>query len=237
MKIQEPTYYRSKITDWPEGERPREKLMQLGPEVLTDSELVAILLRTGSREQTAVDLAKTVLRYSGGLKPLAELPYQQLYRLKGVGPVKAVTLIAAFELARRLASYPGQEKLKITEPEVVFRKYGPILGHLNREVFLILILNSANILLRDVRISEGILNASLVHPREVFRPAILESAASIILVHNHPSGETSPSPHDRSLTNRLVEVGKLLDIPVLDHVIIGRDSYFSFQEQGLIEIE
>ncbi len=209
--------------------------MQLGPGYLTESELVAILLRTGSRDQTAVDLAKTILRYSGNLKKLAEMPYQELYRLKGVGPVKAVTLLAAFELGRRLASFPASEKLKIDGPEIVFRKYGPLLGHLNREVFIILVLNSANFLMRDVRISEGTLNASLVHPREVFRPAILESAASIILVHNHPSGEARPSNHDRLITEQLVKVGRLLDIPVLDHVIIAGDQYYSFEEAGLIE--
>ena len=117
---------------------------------------------------------------------------------------------------------------------MVFLRYEPLLSHLKKEQFTILILNSANVLLRDIRISEGTLNASLVHPREVFKEAILESAASIILVHNHPSGEAEPSQEDKHITRRLVEAGKLLDIPVLDHIIIGYRKYFSFREAGLI---
>lgn len=235
MKIEEPTFYRSRITDWPEGERPREKLMQLGPEKLTDSELLAILLRTGSTQQTAVDLAKTVLLRYGTIRDLAGVDYRTFSRIKGIGLAKAVTLIAAFEIGRRLASLPLPPKLKITEPQVVYQKYEPLLSHLKKEQFMILMLNSANYLIRDVRISEGILNSSLVHPREVFQPAILESAASIILLHNHPSGEVAPSVEDKNITFRLVEAGRLLDIPVLDHIIIGHKQYFSFKEEGLLE--
>ncbi len=235
MKIEEPHFYRTRITDWPEGERPREKLMKLGPEQLTESELLAILLRTGSTTQTAVDLAKTILTRFGNFQKISQLNYQELYKLKGIGPAKAVTLAAVFEIARRLASLPVSQKLRIQEPETVFKKYEPILSHLKKEVFMILLLNSANYLLRDVKISEGSLNTSIVHPREVFQPAILESAASIILIHNHPSGEIIPSREDKNITYRLVEVGKLLDIPVLDHIIIGERKYYSFKEEGLIE--
>jgi len=235
MKIEEPHFYRTRITDWPEGERPREKLMQLGAEKLSDSELLAILLRTGSTTQTAVDLAKTIITRFGNLQKLSQLNYQELYKLRGIGPAKAVSLAAVFEIARRLASLPFSPKLKIQEPEVVFKKYAPSLSHLKKEVFMILLLNSANYLLRDVKISVGSLNSSIVHPREVFQPAILESAASVILIHNHPSGETIPSQEDKNITFRLVEVGKLLDIPVLDHIIIGGENYFSFKEEGLIE--
>ncbi|RMF56555.1 MAG: DNA repair protein RadC, partial [Calditrichaeota bacterium] len=162
------------------------------------------------------------------------MDYQEFFRLKGIGPAKAVTLIAAFEIARRIATLPSRTKIKISDPETVFRHYAPRLSHLKKEVFMILVLNSANILIRDVKISEGILNSSLVHPREVFRAAILESAASIILVHNHPSGEVQPSQEDRAITRRLVEAGKLMDIPVLDHIIIGDETFFSFREGGLI---
>ncbi|MCB0312121.1 MAG: DNA repair protein RadC [Calditrichae bacterium] len=235
MKIQEPSFYRVKIKDWPEGERPREKLVQLGPERLSESELLAILLRTGSRTQTALDLAKTILARFGSLQDLSAIQYQDFHRLKGVGKVKAVTLAATLEIARRFTSLPIKPKVKITDPEIVFQRYGPLLGHLRKEIFIILVLNSANHLIRDIRISEGILNASLVHPREVFRSAILESAASIILLHNHPSGEVHPSPEDKSITKRLIESGRLLDVPVLDHIIIGSSSYFSFREAGLVE--
>lgn len=234
MKIEEAGFYHTKIKDWPEGERPREKLMELGPERLSESELLAILLRTGSKNQTAVDLAKTIITRYGSLHDLSSMNYREFFHLKGIGPVKAVTLIAAFEIARRIASLPIKEKLKVTDPEVVFRRFEPRLSHLKKEIFLILILNSANALIRDVQISEGILNSSLVHPREVFKSAILESAASIVLLHNHPSGEAEPSQEDKTITRRLMEAGKLLDIPVLDHIIIGHRTYFSFREAGLI---
>ncbi len=234
MKVKEPIFYRTRITDWPEEERPREKLMAMGPGELSDSELLAILFRTGSRQYTAVDLAKTVLKEFGSLHQLAEVNYKKLFRLKGIGPAKAVTLAAVFEIARRIASLPRQQKLKISSPEVVFRKYGPQLSAYKKEVFLVLLLNSANLLMKEYKISEGTLNASLVHPREVFHPAISDLAASIILVHNHPSGVPNPSREDRQITRQLVEAGKVLDIPVLDHVIIGADGFFSFREEGLI---
>lgn len=234
MKIEEPTFYRTRITDWPENERPREKLMALGSEYLSNSELLAILFRTGSRNTTAVDLAKNVLNTYGDLHSLAHLNFRSFSKLKGIGPAKAITLSATFEIARRIAALPEKQKLKITSPETIFQKYGPLRSVLKKEIFSVLLLNSANILLREYKVSEGTLNASLVHPREVFNPAITEHAASVILMHNHPSGETIPSSEDRSITYRLVDAGKLLDIPVLDHVIVGENSYFSFKEEGLI---
>ena len=222
------------LREWPEAERPREKLLRFGSACLSEAELLAILIRTGNRDHSAMDLSHILLRQAGDLHQLAASDHQVLSRIKGIGPVKAITLSASFEIGRRLASSPLPERLKINEPEVVYKKYEPLLAHLRREIFSILILNSANILIRDVQISEGILNASLVHPREVFRAAILESAASIILLHNHPSGEVTPSREDHSITQRLVEAGRLLNIPVLDHIIIGRKKYFSFKEAGLL---
>ncbi len=234
MEVQEPTFYRSRITDWPEDERPREKLLALGPDHLSNSELLAILFRTGSRQATAVDLAKTVLLHYGDLHRLAQMDFREFFKLKGIGPAKALTLAATFEIARRIAALPNRQKLKITSPEVVFQKFGPRFATYKKEVFAVLLLNSANILLREYKVSEGTLNASLVHPREVFQPAIVDSAASVILLHNHPSGEIEPSAQDRNITYRLVEAGKLLDIPVLDHIIIGGENYFSFKDEGLI---
>ncbi len=233
--VREAEYYRAPIPEWPEGERPREKLMQLGPDRLSDAELLAILIRTGNQQQTALDLAKSLLAQHKNILQLSRMPYQQLATLKGLGPVKAVTLNAAFELGRRLAAFPGSEKLKITGPETVKNKFGPLVAHLKKEIFKILLLNSANILIRDVTISEGILDSALVHPREVFKVAILESAASIILVHNHPSGEVKPSTEDFRITQRLVNAGKIVGIPVLDHIILGGDSYYSFHEEGYID--
>ncbi|RMG66634.1 MAG: JAB domain-containing protein [Calditrichaeota bacterium] len=234
MKVDEPAFYHTRITDWPEGERPREKLMNLGPSALTDAELLAILIRTGSRRQTALDLAKLLLSRFGALPELSVMDHQEFFRLKGIGPAKAITLIAAFEIARRIASASRPQRIKITGPEDVFRRFEPLLAHLKKEVFMILVLNSANVLMREIKISEGILNSSLVHPREVFKQAILESAASIILMHNHPSGEVQPSQEDKAITRRLVESGRLLDIPVLDHLIIGQGRFFSFRDAGLI---
>ncbi len=154
--------------------------------------------------------------------------------VKGIGKQRARRLYAVFELYRRLSSKPLTPGLKITDPERVFRYFEPLLSHLKKEMFLILALNSGNKLIRQVKKSEGSLNASLVHPREVFRPVILQCAASIILVHNHPSGEVHPSGEDKTITKRLVEAGRLMDIPVLDHIIIGHNQYFSFREQGMI---
>jgi DNA repair protein RadC len=233
MKIEEPAFYKTRITDWPENERPREKLLDLGPEYLTESELLAILIRTGSRNQTAVDLAKTIFKQFGNIHQLAGMDFRKFSQLKGIGVTKAVTLATCFEVARRIAALPNTQKTKITSPEIVFQKFGPLLSHLKKEIFMVLLLNSANILIRDYKISEGTLNASLVHPREVFQPAIADLAASVILVHNHPSGETQPSREDKNITQRLVQSGKLLDIPVLDHIIIGESGYFSFKEEGI----
>ncbi|GAB4373517.1 MAG: DNA repair protein RadC [Calditrichia bacterium] len=234
MKIADPTFYRTRIKDWPADERPREKLMAIGPDQLSDSELIAILFRTGGKQHTAVDLAKTIISNYGGLHALAQIDFRKFFQIKGIGPAKAITLAAAFEIARRIAALPKDLKLKITCPEDVYRKYGPHLGALKKEVFMVLLLNSANILMRDYRVSEGTLNSSLVHPREVFQPAVSDLAASVILMHNHPSGEVNPSAEDRNITRRLVEVGKLMDIPVLDHIIIGSRGFFSFKEAGLI---
>ncbi|MCB0274963.1 MAG: hypothetical protein KDI06_09135, partial [Calditrichaeota bacterium] len=172
-----PTYL--PLKSWPDHERPREKLLRFGAFALGEAELLAILLRTGSRSQSALDLSRSLLHRCADLHQLAGMDPRSIAAQKGIGPVKAVTLCAAFEIGRRLASLPHQPRLKVSEPEVVYRKYEPLLAHLQKEIFSILILNSANVLIRDVQISEGILNASLVHPREVFRAAILESAASI----------------------------------------------------------
>ena len=234
MKANNSDAYHVKIPDWPEVDRPREKLMKLGPERLSETELLAILLRTGTKQLTAVGLAQNILKKDGSLADLCEMDYRQFFKFKGVGPVKAVTLIAAFEIARRIACRPIKKKLKVTDPDIVYQHYGPRMAHLTKEVFTVLMLNSANHVIKEVRVSEGTLNASLVHPREVFRNAILESAASIIVMHNHPSGEVQPSTEDRMITKKLVEAGKIMGIPVLDHIIIGRGKYFSFREEGLI---
>ena len=234
MKIEEPSFYQTRIRDWPEDERPREKLINLGPEYLTNSELLAILLRSGSRSQTAVDLAKTVINRLGDLHQISQLNFRKFSQLKGIGTTKAVTLVTCFELARRIVALPVSQKIKISSPEIVHQKYGSTLSHLKKEIFMVLLLNSANILLRDLRISEGTLNASLVHPREVFADPLTDRAAAIILAHNHPSGSVDPSAEDDSITRRLVDVGQTIGIPVLDHVVFGTAGYFSYLEQNAL---
>ncbi len=232
--VSEPSVYHTRIKEWPKEERPREKLISRGSESLSDAELLAILLRTGWGSVTAVDLAKKLLKDFGSLRELGSRPHQELTKYYGLGEVKAVSLLASFELGRRAASAPAVDRLRISSPEDVVRKFQPMLRDLKHEVFKVLLLDSANQLLRDVKISEGILNSSLVHPREVFRHAILEPAASVILLHNHPSGNPEPSAEDLQITKQIVEASKIIGIPVHDHIIITPDAFTSFAERGLI---
>lgn len=233
-KVGEPSGYHSKITDWPIGERPREKLMRRGADSLSDAELLAILIRTGVGRATAVDLAKTLLSEFRSLERLASRSYRDLRRFRGLGDAKSVGLIAAFELGRRASSRKDTGRTRICSPEDVVKQYQPLLKDLQQEVFKVLLLDSANHLLADETISVGILNGSLVHPREVFRRAILEPAASIILLHNHPSGNPEPSSEDIQVTRQLCEAGRIMGIPVHDHIIIALHSHSSFAERGLL---
>ena len=187
----------SRIEEWPLEERPRERLYHQGADALADAELLAILLGTGTRGRNAVELGRELLVAFGSLSALA-------------GRAKAVRLAAAFEMSRRLRSRNGHARAILSSPAEVFGRYGPLMEDLDKEVFRIALLDAQNGLLRDVTVSEGTLSASLVHPREVFKPAILESAASIILLHNHPSGDPTPSREDLRLTRQLVECAKLL---------------------------
>ena len=233
-KVSEPFPFHSKITDWPIAERPREKLMHLGAASLSDAELLAILIQTGVGKATAVDLAKTVLREFRSLDRLSARSFRDLRQFKGLGNAKSSLLIAAFELGRRAACRADSTKLRISSPEDVVRQFQPLMRDLQQEIFKVLLLDSANHLRGDETISLGILNSALVHPREVFRRAILEPAASIILLHNHPSGNPEPSSEDIQVTRQLVEAGKIMGIPVHDHIIIALDSYASFAERGLL---
>lgn len=233
-KIREASYYHTKIKDWPENERPREKLMNLGPEKLSDAELIAILLGSGAGKITAVDLSKRLLMEYKGLNMLSEKSISEMRRMKGIGSAKAVKLLAAFEIGRRIASGGNIKKEKIMNPSDVADYYIPLMRHLKKEVFKIVLLDSSIQIIKDVEISRGSLNANIVHPREVFKTAITESAASIILIHNHPSGNTEPSKEDIAITKILVETGKIVGISVYDHIIIGDTKYSSFAGMGLI---
>jgi DNA repair protein RadC len=224
------------IKQWPVEERPREKLLARGPQALSDAELLALVLRTGdaSSRTTAIDQARLLLSRFGSLRSLSAASAAELQEVKGVGKAKAAELQAVFELARRF----GEERMRpgdrYTSPEEVFQHFLPRLRDHKREVFLALLLDSKNRLLREVRISEGSLTASIVHPREVFAAVVRDSAAAVLLVHNHPSGDPTPSREDREISIRLKEAGELMGVRVLDHIIIGDEGYVSLADRGLL---
>lgn len=216
-------------------DRPRERLYALGPASLTTAELLAILVSTGTAESDALAVAQGLLRLgNGSLRELARRPLGELATIAGVGHAKAARVGAAMELASRLADEGRSPPVEARSPAEVHRLCGPKLRDLPVEEFHLLALDAQNRITRDLLITRGILDSSLVHPREVFRAAIAEAAAGIIVVHNHPSGNVSPSPDDRAVTRQLVEAGRIMDLPVYDHVIIGGDNYFSFAEAGLL---
>lgn len=225
--------YRLRIKDLPAELRPRERLLAAGPAALTNAELLAILLRTGPRGETAIDLAHRLLK-KGGLPFLAEASVEELSTLKGLGPAKASQVKAAVELGRRIASAAPQSRPAVRSPADVSHLVMEEMRFLDKEYFRAIALNTKNQVLGIEDISIGSLSASLVHPRELFKPLIRKSAAAVILVHNHPSGDPSPSREDREITQRIVEAGRLLGIEVLDHVIIGDNRYISLKEQGYI---
>lgn len=219
----------------PYSERPRERLWSLGPAALTTVELLAILLGTGGRSQDVLGLASQLLEVSeGSLRRLTQRPKAELLQARGIGPTKAGRLLAAFELGARAAREERPPVHRIREPEDVIRLFGPRLRDLQVEEFHLVALDSQSQVLREVLITRGLLNSSLVHPREVFRAAIAEAAAGIIVVHNHPSGDPTPSAEDRAATKQLVSAGQLLDLPVYDHVIIAGDRFVSFATAGLL---
>lgn len=228
------TRHHRRITDWPADERPREKLLRYGPQTLSDAELLAIIIRVGSGECTAVDIARRILTRHRSLRAVAALSPQELMRLRGIGVAKAVELIAAFEIGRRVESSPDEARFLIRSPEDVAELVLPQLRDLHNEVFVVLHLDSKNGLKHQQRLSVGTLNASLVHPREVYKSAIDHLAASIIVVHNHPSGNHEPSNEDIEITRQLAEAGKIVGIPLHDHVIIAGKGYTSLAERGLI---
>lgn len=223
------------IRELPRSERPRERLVTLGPSALSSAELLALVVGGGSTGSSALHVGQLLLAGSGGsLRRMAMQPVAALTATNGVGMARAVTVHAALELGRRLATEARDDGAPVRSPRDVARLFAPRLEDLPVEEFHVAILDAQHRLERDVTVTRGLLTSSLVHPREVFREAIAERAAAVILVHNHPSGDPTPSADDRLVTEQLVAAGKLLDIPVHDHIIIGRGRYTSFAEAGLL---
>ncbi len=218
----------------PQDEMPREKLLAYGAEYLATAELVAILLGTGNKRQPVLEVAGLIVNKYSDLSSLAKASPQELAQIEGIGVAKSVKIIAAFELASRIKSQEIIKKKSICSPQDVYDLVISKVQKENREVFILVLLNTKNRIITIETISIGSLNTSVVHPREVFRKAISWSCAGLILVHNHPSGDVTPSEEDRSLTLRLVESGKILGIDILDHVIIGQNEYYSFKENNFI---
>lgn len=223
------------IKHWAEEDRPREKLLFHGRRYLTDAELLAILLGSGSREETAVDLSKRILGfYKNELDLLGKASVSDLCKFKGIGEAKALTVVAALELGRRRKETPSAEITRITGARDAFEILSPLLSDLNHEEFWILVLNRANHVKAKLLISKGGQAGTVVDSKMIFKQALDRNACSLILAHNHPSGNTKPSAEDLRLTRRIVEAGKILDIPILDHIIIGDRLFFSFADEGLI---
>lgn len=228
------------IHAWDPSDQPREKLMKEGARRLSDAELLALLLgsgtRTGDRKLSAVDLGQALLRAHTSLDGLSQRPVKELMRITGVGPAKATKLRAAFEIGRRVESQRStRDRVQVCAPEDVAAVYGPLMRDLKKEVFKVVHLNTANVIISDYDVSEGGLAASIVEPRAVFEKAILDNAASVICLHNHPSGNPEPSRQDIRITRQLVEAGKLMGIPVHDHLIIAGTAHTSLASRGVIE--
>jgi DNA repair protein RadC len=228
----------TKIREMPQDERPREKLLARGSAALTDSELIAILLRTGLPGANAVEVARQLLKRYESLSGLSRCTVKEIAAIPGIGEAKALQLVAAFGLGQRLAN-ERLTRQKLDAPELVYELLAPEMRALHKESLRVVLLDTRYHLIGTQEVSLGSVNESIAHPRDVFRPAIVASAYAVIVAHNHPSGDPSPSQSDHSLTRRLIEAAELLQIKLLDHVIIGapaegRQPYFSFKEAGVL---
>ncbi len=218
-----------KILDLPKQERPREKFLKFGPENLSDAELFAILLRTGSRGENVIEMSYRLIN-EYGLDKLLSCSLKELQKIKGIGPSKAMQILTIAEIQKRINQSKAPVK-RITCAEDVFKHFHERLKDKKEEHFFVLMLDTKNNVIGEHLVSKGILDASIIHPREIFKPAIKNSAAKIILVHNHPSGDPTPSKEDDSISEIITDTGNLMDIKVLDHVIIAHDAYASWKER------
>lgn len=223
------------IKNWASGDRPREKLLQKGKMSLSDAELIAILIGSGNKKESAVDLSKRILSSNkNNLSQLGKLSVQQLMIYKGIGEAKAITIIAAMELGRRRRTEEALEQVKISSSNSVFELMQPLIGELSHEEFWILYLNNANKIIDQFQISKGGITGTLVDVRITLKKALEIGAVSLILAHNHPSGNLTPSEADKQLTQKLKTASESLDIKILDHLIVTEKSYFSFADEGLL---
>jgi len=226
------------IKNWPEDERPRERLLRFGANGLSTAQLLAIILRTGGKDKSALELAREVLIRFNNLKEIEDASTAEFARVKGMGSAKVAQLKAAFELGRRLLGNDKEgtsQNPRFKNSRQIYNYYMPKFYGLKKEKFLCSLLDIKNRVFKETVISEGTLTSSLVHPREVFRYAIKEAAASVLFIHNHPSGDPSPSKDDIDITERLAETGKIVGINVLDHIIIGDGKYLSLMEKGYLQ--
>jgi len=223
------------IKSWAEEDRPREKMLLKGKHSLSDAELIAILIGSGNREESAVELARKILQVTGNnLQQLGKLELTELMEFKGIGESKAITILAALELGRRRKENVAIELQKISCSKDALNIFQPLLGDLAHEEFWILFLNRANFILGKSQVSKGGMSGTIADPRMIFKAALNHKASSIILCHNHPSGNTKPSEADIRLTKNLAESGKLLEISVLDHLIVTQNGFYSFADEGLL---
>lgn len=221
------------VKEMPAEERPRERLAHAGPQALSTTELLAIILRTGVGGENVLNMSTRILAQYGGLAGLARADFAQLEAVKGLGPAKTAQLLAAFELGRRLMLESPEERLQIRSPADAAHLLMPLIGHKEQENFVVLYLDTRNRVTDREILYKGSLNTSLVRVAEVFRGAIRRNSAGIIVAHNHPSGDPNPSPEDIALTRRLVKAGKLLEVDLLDHLVIGQNRYVSLRERAL----
>lgn len=222
-----------KIKDIPINDRPRERLLTVGTNNISNEELLAILLKTGTVDSSAKTVATNVLKQIGDIHNLQTITLEQLKQINGIGPAKACVILAAVELAKRInTSVDNINNLKINSTDLVYKYYHNILSDKKQEYFYCLYLDNKKKVITNKNLFIGTINGSIVHPREIFKEAVINSASSIICVHNHPSGNVIPSKEDKELTKRIVYLGQVMGIPVIDHIIIGKNKYYSFFENN-----
>lgn len=224
---------RTSVKYWPEDERPRERLIAHGAASLSDAQLLAIIIKNGRAGRSSLDVAMELLIRFGSLEGIGQASIREICGVPGIGRAKTAEIKAAIELGRRYQK-PSLQGASVCSSQDVVAYYLPRMKDLKKEVFKCALLDTKNRIIRDEEVSVGSLSASIVHPRDTFKPAIRESAAAVIFIHNHPSGDTRPSQEDILLTRRLVQAGEVLGIQVLDHIIIGNGSHFSFRDSGLM---